>query len=159
MRKSHAVDVLFAVALFTLFAILSLLLVLGGADSYRGVVRDTRQNNEARVSLSYVTNKVRAYDRAGAVRVEERDGIAVLVLEEAVENTAFQTLIYAYDGALRELYLRSGFVFHPENGTKIAGAERFLAETDGALVIVTVTVPGAQAVTAKVACSGRGRAA
>ena len=41
MKRNHSVDALFALLLYGLFALLSLLLVLIGAQVYQGIVRRT----------------------------------------------------------------------------------------------------------------------
>ena len=57
MKRNHSVDALFALLLYGLFALLSLLLVLIGAQVYRGIVRRTDARSDLRASLSYVANR------------------------------------------------------------------------------------------------------
>lgn len=64
-------DMVFALLLYGLFALLSLLLVLIGAQVYRSIVRQTEARSDTRASLSYVANKIRSAEEA---RLETREG-------------------------------------------------------------------------------------
>lgn len=136
MRKQHSIETLFAVVLYGMFALLSLLLVLIGAQVYKRIVQNTEARGGIRASLSYVANKVRASDESGGVRLENRDGIDVLVFEETVEDATYETLIYYYDGALRELFQPSGTSFTPASGETLTAVTQFsMSEKNGLLII------------------------
>ena len=60
IKGKHSVDMVFALLLYGLFALLSLLLVLIGAQVYRSIVRQTEARSDTRASLSYVANKIRS---------------------------------------------------------------------------------------------------
>ena len=77
-------DMVFALLLYGLFALLSLLLVLIGAQVYRSIVRQTEARSDTRASLSYVANKIRSAEEA---RLETREGVPVLVLPPSFRPT------------------------------------------------------------------------
>lgn len=138
MKKQHTMETLFAVLLYGLFALLSLLLVLIGAQVYKRIVENTEMRGNVRASLSYVANKVRAGDESGCVRLESRDGIDVLVLEETVGENVYETLIYQYDGALRELFQPVGTVLTPVSGETLTAVTQFSMTEKNGLLIITV---------------------
>ena len=113
MQKKYTAIRLLPVLLILLFSMLSLMLVLSGAGVYKNTVENTRRNNEVRASLSYVSNKVRSAD-SSTIRIEQRNNISVLLFTESIEDTVYETMIYVYDGSLREMFSRQGRTFHPE---------------------------------------------
>ena len=114
---------------YGMFSLFSLLLVVIGARVYRELTVAGRENTEVRAAFSYVANKVRmGGETADAVRVEERDGIPVLSLRESYEGTEYETVIYFYEGALREYFAAVGTDFMPQAGERIAQMAGFWME-------------------------------
>lgn len=102
-RQQHITDVVFILALFGVFAVTALLVVVLGADVYQGISEGMRANDSARSSVAYISQKVHQQDAAGAValgRVGEADA---LILSQQVEGRAYATWIYAHQGGLYEL--------------------------------------------------------
>ena len=113
--RRHAVNGLLTLLIYGIFALFSLFLVVIGARVYRNIVAAGRENTQLRSSFSYVANKVRMSTRAaGSVRLEEQEGMEVLVLESGTEG--YETRIYYYDGALREAYQASDRPLDPKLG-------------------------------------------
>ena len=128
-------DMVFALLLYGLFALLSLLLVLIGAQVYRSIVRQTEARSDTRASLSYVANKIRSAEEA---RLQTREGVPVLVLPEQAGEQTYETLIYFYDGLLRELFQREEDAFLPANGEELTPLQAFtMEESPGGLLTVT----------------------
>lgn len=135
MKKKYAMDAVFALILYGMFTLISLLLVLIGAQIYRGIVRRTDVRSDVRASLSYVANKVRSSKEAN---LETREGTTVLVLPEKQEEQTVETLIYCYEGKLRELYQLEGEDFIPENGEELAAVSDFsMVQLRDDLLLVT----------------------
>ena len=64
-ERNHIVDVLFVLALFVVFTLSALVLVILGANVYRQTVSYMDENYEARTAYSYLTEKVRQNDVYG----------------------------------------------------------------------------------------------
>ena len=126
-ERSHAVSGLFPFALVALFALMALLVAALGVDVYREVIEAADENSRERIALSYVANKVRALDN-GRARLDEEEGLRVLSLREEVGGETYVTRIYAWDGALRELFAREAADFVPAAGQALAPADGFCAE-------------------------------
>lgn len=144
-ERRHAVNGLLTLLIYGIFALFSLLLVVAGARIYRNIVSVGNENTQVRSSFSYVANKVRMSTRAaGTVRLEDQAGIEVLVLETGIEG--YETRIYYYDGALRELYQAAEQPFAPELGEKLMEVPKFhIEETEtGHLVMRTMDAEGNQ---------------
>ena len=61
-RSRHATDLIFVLSLFCLFTVLSLFVVIQGADVYQGISREMSANYSARGTVAYLTEKVRQND-------------------------------------------------------------------------------------------------
>ena len=54
-RKQHTIDIVFALSLFCVFAVLSLFVVVMGANVYRGISSEMTAGYHMRSSLVYMT--------------------------------------------------------------------------------------------------------
>ena len=155
MRKpqlgSHAVSGVFIFLLVGLFAVSALLLTLIGTQVYRRVTDAGAQSVRMQTLMSYLNNKVHAYDRAGGVAVETRGGQPVLALREELDGESYTTLIYAQNGTVCEQLLWEGDELDAELGQPIAQASDLSFELDGALLTLRVAAETGESVTARVA--------
>ena len=110
--------------IYGLFALFSLLLVVIGARVYRDITTEGRENTQVRAAFSYVANKVRM--SAEEVELTEQEGIQMLVLSGKIEG--YETRIYYYEGALREIFQETEQTFYPEAGETIAETAEFRFE-------------------------------
>ena len=67
-------------------------------------------------ALNYVESRVRAGDVKGCVYVGEFDGCSALYCLEDSGDGDCATVVYCYDGALRELYCERGLDFTADAG-------------------------------------------
>lgn len=135
MKRKHAVDALFPLVLYGMFAVFSLLLVLIGARVYKGIVSDSENQGSVRSSVSYVANKVRAAPEG--VRLESRNGADILVIPESGMDADYETLIYFSDGCLRELFKEADGSFSPDSGEEITALSSFSISRDGESLLIT----------------------
>lgn len=135
-ERRHAVNGLLTLLIYGIFALFSMMLVVTGARVYRNIVSVGNENTQMRASFSYVAGKVRMSARgAGTVRVEDKEGIRVLVLASATEG--YETRIYYYDGVLREAYQAVDQDFIPEMGEKLMELSGFrIEETEGGQLLI-----------------------
>lgn len=120
-KKPHSISVLFMLVLFTVFAILSVLLIIIGSKVYGNIVESQEKNGNGRNILSYVTNKVRNCQSLDDIRIEEKDGVPVLVIsDEEVE-----TLIFYIDGKLKEATISAGDDYNLYFGDVLAEVDDF----------------------------------
>ena len=92
-NRGSVIDVLFTLALFCVFCASALAVVLIGADVYTSTARNMDQNFSTRTAVSYVAEKVRQSDAAGAVALGEIGGGQALVLTKEGESGLFKTYI------------------------------------------------------------------
>ena len=129
-RQSHITDLLFTLSLFCVFAASSLIVVIIGANVYRGTVDQMNENFDTRASLTYVSTKIRQNDSAGSVALDEIEGVPALVLSSKIEGYIFKTWIYHHDGALREVFAGALSTVALADGQVIVEVERFTVEQE-----------------------------
>ena len=126
--KRHTVDFLFPIALFFAFALSALTIILFATNVYRKSVAHSAINYTSRTGLAYITEKVRQNDTDGSISVCTFHDLPALEITEEYEGEQFCTIIYAYDGALRECFISEGLDVQPEAGTKILEVQDFRIE-------------------------------
>lgn len=109
----------FALILLCVFALGSLLLVVLGANVYKNISQNVDSNFQLRTTLSYITTKVRQNDDINAIKIIEKEGVSVLVLESFDGIEASETWIYEHQGSLCEVYIAKGTEFRLEDGLAI----------------------------------------
>ncbi len=118
-QKRHATDLIFVLSLFCLFTVLSLLVVIQGADVYQGISQEMDANYSARGTVAYLTEKARQNDCENGVSVEEVAGQPALVLSKEINGSVYETWSYLYDGSLREVTVKQGAEVGPESGQPV----------------------------------------
>ena len=103
MRR-HTVDVIFVLVLACMFAASILMVLMLGANIYGNIQKNSDVQFSERVSLSYIKTRVHGNDIAGGVRTGELGGVSALFLDSEIYGEKFSTVIYSYDGWLREIF-------------------------------------------------------
>ncbi len=137
--KKHWIGTLAALIVGLLFAQCLLLTVLFGARSYRTVTASADHTYTRRVALSYLTQRVRAYEGQGTISAGEFQDLDALYCYETADGMDYQTILYVYDGWLRELYTAAGDEFAPEEGIQLIEMQTMSLSHDGELLHVTLT--------------------
>ena len=121
----------FAVLLtFGIFALCTLLVLLGGAKLYRNLTQRDRQTYDRRTATQYLSTRLHQADRENAVCVEAFGDTTALCIRETINGRTYLTRIYCHDGYLRELFTPESGSFSPEDGEKLLPAEYFTAATE-----------------------------
>jgi hypothetical protein len=112
----------FLFLLIGLFAASSLTLTLIGMRVYRDVTARAESNGDAQMLMSYIGNKVHAYDATGGAALAQRGGQTALCLRETIDGTAYETAIYWHDNAVWEWFAPAGEAFDPSGGERLIAA-------------------------------------
>jgi len=151
--KKHQTNMLFALLVYSMFAILSLMLVLLGAQVYKRVINESDTRNSIRMTLSYVSNKIRAGDEMDKISIKEKNGTPILVISEEFDDvdlftdevvrTKIDTLIFFYEGELREMKSPTGGdILDLGLSEKLAAVDNFTFEKINGMYYITSTVGG-----------------
>ena len=135
----HSMQGVFVFVLLGLFAVMSTLMVLLGAQMYRNTVDRAAANNEDRVLGAYVRSMIRAEDAADAMETGEYDGVKTLAMREDLDGEVYVTWLYCYEGQLYEWFTSDDGYFNPTSGTAICPAQRFEPRLENGLLTVDMT--------------------
>lgn len=157
--KKSNLDGALVLLLLAVFMASVLFVLLTGADVVQKLSRRGDVSYDRRTAAQYITTRVRQADAAGRVAVRDFGGCEALVLTEDYDGVCYETLVYCYDDALRELFTEAGLEQEPAYGEEILPAQAFTAEQDGARLTVTLTVDGERETVFLHLRSGEGAAA
>ena len=138
-RNKRKLDNLLVLLLFGMFAICILSVLLTGADVYQRLSVRDRDSYDQRTAAQYLTTRIRQADQMDSVSVRDFKGQDALVFTEIIEGSTYETLVYCYNGYLRELFVVADGDFLPEDGEKVLEAQGLAVSLDGRIVHVEVT--------------------
>lgn len=127
-KRKHMIDFLFPVALFFVFALSALTVILIAARIYQSTTENSSLNYTSRTSLSYISEKVHQNDLNGAVTLGSFDGCDALIIKQSVEEDIYYTYIYADNNELKELFIKDGAFANAASGHKILDIQDFSIE-------------------------------
>ncbi|MDO4552017.1 MAG: DUF4860 domain-containing protein [Bacillota bacterium] len=140
------VEIVAGLILFCVFAGAMLLVLTSGAGAYKNVGDELEGQFGERTCVSYIAAKVRHYDSQAAVEIVDFNGMQALCLKEEIQGTPYVTLLYHYDGYVRELFFAQGAELLPEDGETIIAAEALeLEEAEAGLLRVECVTEGRSA--------------
>lgn len=134
-REDHGISGLFVFLLLGVFGMLSVLMVLFGAQVYRGIVERSEAHGEARVLPAVVRGMVRSGDSAGAVQIMTEGDTEVLAIFAEYDGEMYVTRLYAWDGMLFSSFTGTENEFDPEDGEGLCSALSFSPRIEGNAVI------------------------
>lgn len=123
--KAHIVDILFPILLLLLMSLFSLATVAFSAGFYKRSVESVDAHFATRTCITYVTQKLRQFDATGSIGITDLDGNDCVKLTEQIAGKAYCTYLYAYDGSLRELYVKDTVTPKASMGKKIIDIDTF----------------------------------
>mgnify|MGYP000913801711 FL=1 len=126
--KQFSFHAIFVMLLFLILVFLSAMIIMLGRNIYSEINSDRTANYEKRVSLSYVTNKIRQNDKKDCVKIEKLNGENAVVITEAYEDEKYETWIYFYNNAVYEILVTAGTKFNLDDGMKILNVNGFTIE-------------------------------
>lgn len=133
-RSSRLLRAALVAALSALFFLLAMGITLMGSSVYRGIAAASDTQYTVRTAASYLANQVRQGDRAGSVFVTSfGDGDALLL-----RDGTYYTLLYCYEGQLRELYAETGSGMTAADGLPILALDALDISVDGSLVSLSI---------------------
>lgn len=141
-QRTHMVDLLFTIALFCVFAVSSLSVILIGANVYRSVTSRASNTYGTRTVLSYIAQKFQSMDNACSPDILTFDGMDTLALYQEYNGELYATYIYEDEDALKELFTRADADFDPKAGNTIMDASDFkMSEVQEGVFYLQVTSP------------------
>ena len=148
-RGSSSLLVLFVVFIFVLC---SLFLILYGAYVYTNIRDRVDDDFARRMSISYITNKIRACDVRGGVVVNEGNS-SLRLCAEPDEAQPLYIMIYYHEGSIMEYVTQDLEPFEPEDGEVVMKADSFsVTPVPGGLAVDVGTDKGDISYTVSMKC-------
>lgn len=139
MKKNNMGGIL-VLLVFAIFMVSILMVLLTGADVVQSLNQRDQASYSRRTAVQYLSTRIRQADRDGAVSVRSFAGQDALVLSETIDGATYETLVYCFDGYLRELFSELGLEQEPEFGEKILPADRFSVSDEGGFLLVEIAL-------------------
>ena len=134
-------DTTIVLLLTGLFVLLSVGTMVLGISIYNHTNQVSINNYEKRTALSFIANQVRMNDVINCISVKPFHDVNALVLSQDIDGTAYQTLLYCYDGQLREIFTEEGILHQPEAGNIIMPLKSLYIESYGNAIRINVLNP------------------
>ena len=128
-QQNHMIDFLCPVALFFVFAVSAMTVILLATGVYRSTTEHSSLNYTARTSLAYICEKIHQNDINGDVVLGTFDGCDALILKQPRREDTYQTYLYVYENELKELFIKDGVDAPAKSGKTILAVEDFSMET------------------------------
>ncbi|MBQ3104432.1 MAG: DUF4860 domain-containing protein [Lachnospiraceae bacterium] len=139
-QRKHMIDLMFPIALFFVFAVSAVAVILMATGIYRSIITSSAMNNTSRTCLNYVAEKIHQNDTARGVSLGRLGDSDCLILTHSGDRTGYVTYIYAHQGELRELLADADLSVTPDMGkTIMAVADFTMEETDRGLLRLSCT--------------------
>ncbi|MBQ2739009.1 MAG: DUF4860 domain-containing protein [Oscillibacter sp.] len=136
-KRRHAAS--FAVlAVYTIFAVCILCVLLSGAGVYRRLVQQGEEAYARRTCAQYVSTKVRRSVGGDSISTERFGAVQALLLYEQIDGETYVTRVYCYDGWLMELFSMSEGDFSPEDGERLVQAMAMELQLEDGLLSVRI---------------------
>lgn len=130
-KRKHIIDFIFPIALFVVFALCALTVLLLAARIYQSTTEHSSLNYTSRTGLSYISEKIHQNDVNGSVSINELNGTPALVMEQTYDDAVYYTYIYTYDGELKELFVKNNTPVELSAGKTILEVKTFSMEEAG----------------------------
>ena len=143
-QNKRKIDNLLVLLLFSVFAVCILSVLLTGADIYQRLSSRDQHSYDRRTAAQYLTTRVRQADRLGDMCIERFETQDALVFTEVIDGNTYETLVYCYDGYLRELFVAADGSFLPEDGEKVLAAQDLTIRQAGQLLDMELTGPSGE---------------
>lgn len=133
------IDTVFVLSLFALFAVTAFVLALVGIKQYKVTADNMNYNYEVRTATSYLREKARQNDVSSGISVTTEQGTEILTFSNEINGKTYNTLIYYFDGSLREIFVAEDSVYTLESGQEIIPLNGFSITHNSDYLIVTIT--------------------
>lgn len=156
VKQRHMIDFLFPVALFFVFALSALTVILLATRIYQSTTENSSLNYTSGTSLSYLSEKIHQNDIGQSISLGTFDGCEALVLKQQKGEETYYTYIYCYQDELKELFLKNGAKANASAGQTILKVKDFtMEETPDGLFSIRCTDETGQAASALISIRSR----
>jgi hypothetical protein len=146
----------FVFTLLAAFALLSLVVVVIGAKTYRTIYETADKAHSYRTGMSYLIGKARGADEAGMLTLQYDNGLDVLVLGSTYDSQRYNTYIYCDNGAIKEYFAADAQAFDASYGEEILKAQELHFALESQMLTISLTDAAGNTYVSKVALAAAG---
>lgn len=136
-EKKHSINLVFTLALLGIFALSALFVAVLGAQVYGRTADQMNDNYNTRISLVYITEKIRQCPGKD-IDIKEVEDSQALVLTQKIDGKEYESWIFTSDGKLREVMVPKGEKVNASDGQDIMEINNFSLERKGNLLDINV---------------------
>lgn len=125
ISNKFSIQFIFIMLLFLIIVILSVMIINLGKEIYISINNDRTNNYELRVSLSYISNKIRQADKENMVDIRDFNGNQAIVIKETYDGLSYENWIYYNENNIYEILIDEGQSFGIYDGMKVLEADNF----------------------------------
>lgn len=133
-NRSRFLEIIPNLLLFFLFAICMLMILFSGTRIYKSVSSVMEEQCSVSTCSSYVTAKIRHYDNRDAVSIGKIGETDAILLKERIQDEAYVTYLYCYDGTLMELFCIESMQVDPSDGQSIMPLDDFICSMENGVL-------------------------
>lgn len=123
--KSHRIDALFPITLFLVLTLFAFMVIVLASKIYENTTENSHRNHQARIALSYISEKIHQADDECSISVESFDSLDALTFYQTYKGVGYYTYIYYYEGSLREIFSREGTSLSLSDGKAVLALQNF----------------------------------
>lgn len=129
-RKLETIPIILLTIILSIVAVLSILIAIKVYAKAQDKVSDNRAN---RIGANYILTKLKCNDIENGIAVGKFNDIDAIFLNEDIEGYIYTTVLYVYDGYLRELFCEKKLIdsFTPQSGDTITVANDLKVSING----------------------------
>ena len=136
--QGQKIDTIFVLGIFCAFAAMVLMVLMLSGKMYKNMVDLSAKGYDDHTSLSYTWSRIKNEDEIEKIYIDDFQGSAALCFNEEYNGTSYRTMIYTYDGWVRELFCQTTLFFSPDQGIPVIKAEKFyLKELENGIIEIT----------------------
>lgn len=143
-HTSYAMKHALVIVLCAIFFLLSMVLTIMSSNVYRHTVSDADRNDTTRTALSYLVNRIRQNDGTDTITLTQFNGAPALKLSQTIDSCEYITLLYCYDGFLREQFVQKDHLFSADAGFPILAIQTLSLSTQNNLLTIGITSPNGE---------------
>jgi hypothetical protein len=122
-----------------MFVMLAVGVLVLGISVFNNTNKVSTENYMQRTALSYIANQVRLGDSLDSIDIRDIDGVSALAISQDIDGMAYSTLLYCFEGQLKEMFTEEGLEQELSSGVTIMPLQALYFEEAGKSIKVVVT--------------------
>lgn len=141
-NRSRLLEIMPNLLLFFLFVCCMFLVLFGGTKIYKSVSAVMEEQFSVNTCTSYITAKIRHYDKEDGVSIGKIGDIEAILLRETIRDEEYVTYLYCFEGYLMELFCMENMEVAPVDGQNVMPLDDLQCNKENGLLSFSCEVDG-----------------